>query len=710
MKNGEAKGILYYLNSIKFVRKIQLGFFLIGLMSTIIAVSNYLQVDSFQNIKNSIFDEYIHPKDKIATLYNDFQNIQSYMLKFSLGDYFDDFDGDIASVNEKKAKIDNLFEELKSSSLNDEIKNDLTQAQDVWSQYKNVVTDAVISAAVTQNFEMAAIISATSGQEVGNQLNANFENIVVKLAAHATRLDTQMTEDVGASKSFIIWGMIFGGIVFVFSAFYLAPNISKPLRKIHDAMAKFALGDYDVTVEINSKDEFGQLAVMTEKLKQAQREKVAAAEKIAAGIFEKVPLASENDALAIAFNHEIEILNSLISEGNKLIEANQAGKLDIRGNEKAFKGDWQNFIGGMNSILDSIITPINEASEVLETMASGDFTNKMKGEYRGDYEKIKINVNKVIASLSALIGQVTESAYELAGSVSEISTSTEQMAAGAGEQSSQANEISISVEEMTRTIIDNTQNATEASHMAKEAGDRAREGGSVVLKTIEGINRVAEIVVQSAETIKQLGASSDKIGEIIQVIDEIADQTNLLALNAAIEAARAGEHGRGFAVVADEVRKLAERTTKATKEIALMIKHIQNDTQGAVKAIESGSTEAEKGKQLANEAGNSLEEIIKNSQRVSDIVNQLATASEEQSSAGEQISSSIVAITNVTQQSAQGIQQISQSTDNLYRRTELLRELVSKFKLDNVKQEIDRSKTIGNNGNGHSFSHNRYLN
>lgn len=709
MEKSNAKGILYFLNSIKFVRKIQLGFFLIGAMSTIIAVSNYIQVGSFDNIKNSIFDEYIHPKDKIANVYTEFQNIQSLMLKFSLGNYFDDFEGDIQAVNEKKQLIDNTLEELNQSSLNDEIKAGLAEAKEIWIQYKNVVTDAVVSAAVTNNYEMAAVISATSGQEVGNQLNDQFRGVVAKLKNHALMLDTGMSEGVSSTKTFIIWGMVFGLLVFVFSAFYLAPNISKPLRKIHDAMAQFAKGDYDVEVVITSQDEFGQLADMVEKLKRAQKEKIDAAEKIAAGVFEKVPLASENDALAVAFNNEIEILNSLITEGNKLIQANREGKLEIRGNEKAFKGDWQNFIGGMNSILDSIITPINEASVVLETMASGDFTKKMDGDYKGDYEKIKINVNKVIDSLSSLIGQVTESAYELAGSVSEISTSTEEMAAGAGEQSSQANEISLSVEEMTKIIIDNTQHATEASKMAKEAGDRAREGGSVVLKTIDGINRVAEIVVQSAGTIKQLGASSDKIGEIIQVIDEIADQTNLLALNAAIEAARAGEHGRGFAVVADEVRKLAERTTKATKEIATMIKHIQNDTKGAVKAIESGSEEAERGKQLANEAGNSLEEIIKNSQRVSDIVNQLASASEQQSSAGEQISSSIVTITHVTQQSAQGIQQISQATDTLYRRTELLRELVSKFRLEGNSSPEGR-KAIGGNGNGRTLSHDRYLN
>ena len=153
--------------------------------------------------------------------------------------------------------------------------------------------------------------------------------------------------------------------------------------------------------------------------------------------------------------------------------------------------------------------------------------------------------------------------------------------------------------------------------------------------------KISEVVKQSAETVQALGKSSDQIGEIVQVIDDIADQTNLLALNAAIEAARAGEQGRGFAVVADEVRKLAERTTKATKEIATMIKQIQKDTNDAVESMQQGTAEVEVGKKLAEKAGSSLQEIIHGAEQVVDIVTQVAAASEEQSSAAEQISKNI---------------------------------------------------------------------
>ena len=270
------------------------------------------------------------------------------------------------------------------------------------------------------------------------------------------------------------------------------------------------------------------------------------------------------------------------------------------------------------------------------------------------------------------------------------------MTAGASEQSVQAAEVASSIEEMTHTIMDSTKNANLAASTALEAGEKAKEGGKVVVETINGINRIANVVSESAGTIQKLGNSSNQIGEIIQVIDEIADQTNLLALNAAIEAARAGEQGRGFAVVADEVRKLAERTTKATQEIAQMIKKIQDDTIGAVQAIEMGTSEAEKGKELAQKAGNSLNDIIDNFERVSNIINQLAVATEEQSSTSEQISSNVEAINRVTHQSAEGTQQISLAAENLHHLTDNLQQLVNSFKL---------GKNVSQNHNTINYSH-----
>ena len=670
----------------KFVRKVQIGFLGLGIVATLIIGNILYQINNMEQVKDKMFQEFIKPKSKIEKIFSDFRKVQFMMLKFSIPQFAETFNEDMKKYEALTKKVDSEIKDLEKSLNNDLLKEDFKQIKQLREQYKNLVCDAIISAAVSQNYEMAADIATTSGEEIRSQMVDKFQSVLEKLEHRTELMDQQLKEGVEFSKIFIISGMSLGALFLLFGLFFIAPALSKPINKIKEVLNEFSLGNYDVDIDVNSNDEFGELAEMTRKLKASQIEKIKAAENIASGKFEKVTPSSEKDTLTHAFNKEIETLLELKSEIHELIKANEVGDLSKRGNEDYFEGEWKEIIKGINSMMDAFVAPLKEAAEVLNTMASGDFTHKMNGEYKGDYLIVKDSINKVIDSLNKLIGKVAESSAELASSSAQISSSTEEMAAGASEQSQQASEVVSSIEEMTHTIMDSTKNANLAATTAKEAGDKAREGGEIVVQTIEGINRISEVVAQSAQTIEKLGESSSQIGEIIEVINEIADQTNLLALNAAIEAARAGEQGRGFAVVADEVRKLAERTTKATQEIALMIKKIQDDTSGAIKSIEMGTTEVEKGKELAQRAGNSLNEIIYHFERVADLITQLAAASEEQSSASEQISTNIEAITQVTQQAAENTKQISFSAENLHRLTEGLQHLIEQFKLQSVEE------------------------
>jgi methyl-accepting chemotaxis protein len=377
----------------------------------------------------------------------------------------------------------------------------------------------------------------------------------------------------------------------------------------------------------------------------------------------------------------IDAVNALVADANMLAIAAVEGRLDTRADAAKHGGDFRKIVQGVNDTLDSVIGPVQEATGILAKMAEGDMTVRVTSDYKGDHQLLKNSVNTVSGSLDKALQDVTNAVSATASASSQISSSTEEMAAGAQEQSSQANEVASAVEQMTKTIIDNSRNASNAAETAKKAKNSASEGGKVVEETIAGMKRIAEVVNVSAETVKALGKSSEQIGEIIGVIDDIADQTNLLALNAAIEAARAGEQGRGFAVVADEVRKLAERTTKATKEIASMIKQIQKDTSGAVVSMNEGTSEVSKGIKLADKAGESLGEIVTVSQTVTDMITQIASASEEQSSTSEQISKNIEAISAVTGETASGTQQMARAAEDLNRLTENLQQLISKFKI-----------------------------
>lgn len=366
------------------------------------------------------------------------------------------------------------------------------------------------------------------------------------------------------------------------------------------------------------------------------------------------------------------------------------------------------FLGVMVMTRRTIVTPLGEGVKTLAVLATGDLTARMHGDDRGDIGVIRDSINRVGASLQEALQEVRAAVVAAAGAATEISTMTEEMAAGAQEQTGQATEVAGAVEQVTRTILESAKGAELAAETAQRAGTTAQQGGRVVDDTVDGMRRIAAVVNRSAETVRELGRSSDQIGEIIGVIDEIADQTNLLALNAAIEAARAGDQGRGFAVVADEVRKLAERTTRATKEIAGMIRKIQTDTAGAVTSMEEGTREVERGIALADRAGASLREIVDVSQNVTGMVARIAAAGGEQSEASEQISRNVEGISKVTEETAAGTQQIAKAADDLSRLTVNLQTLIGRFILDGTRgagpRTPDRSD-VPVRENGHLDGH-----
>jgi methyl-accepting chemotaxis protein len=347
--------------------------------------------------------------------------------------------------------------------------------------------------------------------------------------------------------------------------------------------------------------------------------------------------------------------------------------------------EFQDFERVLSAIANNDLTqPIPEMKTESLNIASNDEIGRL-GRAIETTIATKLSLGKSAVrmkdNLTQVITKLGENARELVSAATEIASSSEQMSKGARDQADQVNQVSTAVEEMTATILESSRNAGEATTSSRNASETAAGGGRVVNDTITGMQQIADVVRQSAQSITKLASSADRIGEIIAVIDDIADQTNLLALNAAIEAARAGEQGRGFAVVADEVRKLAERTGKATGEITNMIKGIQRDTEEAVGSMESGIQQVDRGRDLADKAGSSLNEIVVMVQRVTDMIQQIATAAEEQSTAAEQISKNIEHISSVTRETATGAEQSAAAADQLSHQAENLQQMVAKFRV-----------------------------
>jgi len=331
-----------------------------------------------------------------------------------------------------------------------------------------------------------------------------------------------------------------------------------------------------------------------------------------------------------------------------------------------------------------IANPLQKGVHLAESIANGDLTQRIDASMlnrEDEVGQLMKSLDRMNSELNSFMASVVSSSSRIASASEQLSASSIQIAKGSQSQTEKATTVAASAEEMSATVIEVAKNASGASESAKESNKLAQKGKTTVERTVEGMNGIAQSVEESASVITQLGNRSNEIGEIIKVIDDIADQTNLLALNAAIEAARAGEHGRGFAVVADEVRKLAEKTTKATKEIGGMISTIQDETGKAVTSMGEVTKEVSEEVKQAKDAGDALNEIAANVDKLTGLIQQIAVASEEQSAATDTISRDIQDIANTTKETSTSSTQIADASNDLAKLATELQGMLSRFKV-----------------------------
>ena len=421
-------------------------------------------------------------------------------------------------------------------------------------------------------------------------------------------------------------------VVVIGIGYTVAKRTSRPVIEITRAAEQVTGGDLNTRVIVKSRDEVGQLAQ--------------------------------------AFNQMVEQIqiNSQKAEEN----AQRAEEALKNAEEARKKVEAQN---------EQLGRAVEEMLSISERVVEGDLSAHVEIEAEGEIGKLAKAINGMIDGLRSVIGQLRETSESVASAASQISSTSQEMAAGAEQQNSQVGEVTSAVEEMTATVMETAQNASKVAEAARGAQNAAQEGQEAVEQMAAGMSKINEVVGEATGRVERLGDSSGRIGEVVSTITEIADQTNLLALNAAIEAARAGEAGRGFAVVADEVRRLAERTMEATREIEGMIRQVQEEVNGVVEVMGDVRSSVEEGDELAGSVREAFGRIAGQVEVVRDMIGQIAAAAEEESKAVEEVSGNMEGIAGVASENAKGAQELARAAEDLSKLTAQLRNLVERFKV-----------------------------
>lgn len=505
---------------------------------------------------------------------------------------------------------------------------------------------------------LSLLIIASIGLIQLDRLNTKVEEIdkIEVTALNAKQVDDQIhaiEQDSQQIYNFSFWCILLLFLLTELLFFYFTMRqtreISQSLTEVNKVAGSIAGGNLTRNAVVKSSDEFAELAHTFNEMTRNLNEK-----------FRRILDASHNTAQSSA---EIQSLAKETASG----AAKQAGAI---GEISTFMEEVSLSVKGIDDQAAALVSRAEETSVQIEQVAH-NLTQSIQSIHK---------LSSASDQVSDVINQNSKAIAKIKKSAEVISIAAEGTSASISELSASFNEVSDSMKQGAKLAID-MQGA-------------AHEGSQSVQKTIHGITRLKEVVLEASQVIEHLGSSTQKIGEIINVIDDISDQTNLLALNAAIEAARAGEHGKGFAVVADEVRKLAERSSRATKEISELIRGIQHEADGAVKTVRGGVEQAEEGALLAAETGGKINQVIDGVEATVDLINLIKEGAQEQAKAAQQIAHQAGEMSHQIAKVTDAVKEQAAGTENIVQTIEEVRQMIKQIVTSTHKQEQSNTQIV----------------
>jgi methyl-accepting chemotaxis protein len=503
----------------------------------------------------------------------------------------------------------------------------------------------------------APVTTASAGAEAGGDVSApkSAEELKGGVEVVISKRQMSLQQRGILLRTFLVALALFAAGSLL--GWYLTGRWLEPVRHMVEVASAVAKGDLTETLEIDSADEIGVLAKSLQEMVANLRRVVDNIQETSVQVASSAGQISANAKL---INQGAQSQAQAAEETSTSMEQMAASIQTVAGNAQSLA----TYVEETSSSINEMGASIEEVARSSATLA-GTIT-----EVSATIEEMTVSIDQMAKNLENLAGTVTETS----ATVEELTTFIASVAHNAESLSQAAQKTAHTVSEMAAAVSDVAKIAEEADRISRRASDDARTGDEAVGRTIAGMRTISETMENTARVITGLGRRSQEIGKILEVIEEIADQTNLLALNAAIEAARAGEAGRGFAVVADEVRKLAERSVEATKEIGEVIRQVQAETGDAVETAKAGAAETKEGINLADKAGLALRSIIDSVSRSSQLMAQIASATAKQSLASAEVlqtvsnmTSATTQVTSAVREQAEGTKQIRQAMENINR-------------------------------------------